>query len=83
MEPDKWEYMFIKVYKGYITEVNFEKGTKAILEGIINKSDAYQALQQLGNDGWEAVGISPLDGGGPMGVDFPLGILFKRKKSMI
>jgi hypothetical protein len=71
----KWEYMTLRVMDGVVLSANDQPLAKHSSFSGIQGPGASEVLNRLGQEGWEAVTMSPM-GPNPMGHDYV--ILLKR-----
>lgn len=59
-----WEYLTLTVRDGIVATANGQMLAKESLWGGIKGQTLHHFLSELGKLGWEAVGVSPITGGG-------------------
>lgn len=73
-----WEYLTITVRDGIVATANGEMIAKESIWSHIKGQPLHHFLNELGKLGWEAVGASPITGGGQVPALIELVVILKR-----
>jgi len=73
-----WEYLTLRVRDGIVVSANEQMLAKESFWGGIKGQAFHHFLSELGKLGWEAIGVSPITGGGGIPTFVELIVILKR-----
>ena len=73
-----WEYVTLCVRQGIVVSANEQMIAKESFWSGIKGQSLPHFLNELGKLGWEAIGVSPITGGGAVPVSVELVVILKR-----
>lgn len=73
-----WEYLTLCVRQGIVVSANEQMIAKESFWSGIKGQSLHHFLNELGNLGWEAIGVSPITGTGSVPDNVDLIVILKR-----
>lgn len=73
-----WEYLTLTVRNGIVVTANGETIAKESIWSGVRGQPVHHYLNELGELGWEVVGVSPIIGEGGIPITFELVVILKR-----
>jgi len=74
----QWEYRVLTVDNGKVMNINNQQIGKYVIFKGAQGPDLHEVLNQMGKEGWELVGISPITGTGERADTVRICVVLKR-----